>query len=70
MADYEPLAPTQGNLIGICPACGCLIYRRVNAARLDQVRGCLEVRAKEALKHLGERTDLSVNSAFRAGGEQ
>ena len=45
MAEYQPLTATLGNLVGICPTCEAMIYRRVNPARLEQVRGRLEARA-------------------------
>jgi len=45
MADYEPQTDVLGSLIGICPSCDCVIYRRVNVTRLEEVRGELDVRA-------------------------
>ena len=43
MADYQPITETQGNLIGICPRCETIIYRRVNLSKIEQVRGPLIV---------------------------
>lgn len=43
MAEYQPLTPALGNLVGICPSCESMIYRRVNPARLEQIRGKLDV---------------------------
>jgi hypothetical protein len=43
MADYKPLTESLGNLIGICPACHTMIYRRVNLTKLAEVRGQLQV---------------------------
>src|SRR5262245_19351542 len=43
VAEYQPLSATGGNLEGICPTCDSMIYRRVNLAKLDQVRGALEI---------------------------
>jgi excisionase family DNA binding protein len=65
MADYEPLTATSGNLIGLCPSCGSLIYRRVNRERLDQVRGELAVTLRQASLHIGKRPGLSVNSYLK-----
>ena len=70
LADYQPVTETQGNLIGICPVCDCWIYRRVSLARLDQARGGLDVRLKDAQGHIDERAGLSVNSDFRSGGQR
>lgn len=41
MAEYQPLTPASGNLIGLCPACERLIYRRVAFANLNAVKGNL-----------------------------
>lgn len=43
MAEYRPLTATQGNLVGLCPVCECLMFRRINLAKLDEIRGGLEV---------------------------
>ncbi|MBM4223791.1 MAG: helix-turn-helix domain-containing protein [Gammaproteobacteria bacterium] len=64
MADYEPLTETQGNLIGMCPACEAMMYRRVSLARMEQVRGKLEITLPQALPHIGESAEPSVNSDF------
>ena len=56
MADYEALTDTLGNLIGICPYCEILIYRRVNLVKLSDVRGELLITFPQALKHLAKLT--------------
>lgn len=43
MAEYRAQTETLGNLVGICPDCEGLIFRRVNRAKLDQMKGGLEV---------------------------
>ena len=43
MAEYQPLTPALGNLVGICSICESLMYRRVNLAKLSQIRGKLDV---------------------------
>lgn len=65
MADYESLSETQGNLIGICPDCEILIYRRVSLAKLDQVRGKLDITMPQALQHINESAQPSVNSDLK-----
>ncbi|MGH9348763.1 MAG: helix-turn-helix domain-containing protein [Vicinamibacterales bacterium] len=47
MVDYEAVTPALGNLVGICPACEALMYRRVNPARLRQAAGDLAVTLPE-----------------------
>lgn len=65
MADYESLTETQGNLMGICPNCGILIYRAVSLAKLDQVRGQLDITMQKALQHINESIHPSVNSDLK-----
>ncbi len=56
MADYIPLGPGHGNLQGLCPDCEGLVYRAVSLARLDTVRGDLDVAFSEALQRIGGST--------------
>lgn len=67
MADYQPLTATVGNLIGLCPQCGGLMFRRVSLACLDKVRGNLAVMFTNAREHIVERSSPSVNSDFETG---
>ena len=62
MADYQPVTATLGNLIGICPDCEAMMYRRVNLAKLEQVRGKLDITMPQALPHIDEIAQPSVNS--------
>jgi len=64
MADYLPVTATLGNLIAICSACEAMMYRRVSLARIEQVRGILEITLPQALPHIGESAEPSVNSDF------
>ncbi|MES1976710.1 MAG: helix-turn-helix domain-containing protein [Pseudomonadota bacterium] len=65
MADYQPLSSTLGNLVGICPACESMMYRRVNLTKLDQVSADLDITLPQALLRIGESTNPSVNSDLR-----
>ena len=67
MADYEPLTATGGNLIGLCPKCDGMMYRRVNRARLATVAGNLEVRLTRGQERIDESSNPSVNSDLKAG---
>lgn len=62
MADYQPLTTTLGNLIAICTACEALMYRRVNLARIGEVCGKLDITLPQALPHISESAEPSVNS--------
>ncbi len=67
MADYQPLTATSGNLVGMCPRCEGLIYRRVSLAGLPVARGNLEVAVTQAQDHIDEGLFPSVNSDFDKG---
>ena len=67
MADYEPLTATTGNLIGLCPKCGGMMYRRVNRALLSTVAGNLEVRLTRGQERIDESDRPSVNSDSKTG---
>ena len=62
MADYQPLTATQGNLIAMCADCETIMYRRVSVAKLAQVRGKLDITLPQALPHIDESAEPSVNS--------
>jgi hypothetical protein len=61
MADCTPASPSTGSLCGICPDCHRLIYRRVNLAKIDAVRGDLEITFTRPCPRLGESAAPSVN---------
>ena len=56
MAEYRVLTATVGNLVGLCPVCESWMFRRVNLARLDEIRAGLDVCVKDPLGHIGEST--------------
>ena len=62
MADYEADSATLGNLIAICSTCEAMMYRRVSLARIEQVRGKLDITLPQALPHIDESAEPSVNS--------
>ncbi|MDD2919316.1 helix-turn-helix domain-containing protein [Rhodoferax sp.] len=64
MAEYQPLTGTSGNLVGICPSCESMMYRRVNLAMLALVGTGLDVTLVQALPHIDESTQPCVNSDF------
>ena len=43
MAEYQSVTATMGSLVGICPVCETIIYRRVSLAKLAVARGTLDV---------------------------
>lgn len=65
MAEYRVLTTTGGNLVGICPRCDTLIYRRVRLSRLAIDKGELEVSLAQAPEHIDKRNQPSVNCYFK-----
>jgi hypothetical protein len=54
MAEYQPLTGKTGNLAGICPDCNSMMYRCVSVARLDEIRGGMDITFPQALQRLRE----------------
>lgn len=65
MADYEPVTDKFGNLKAICPDCNFIINRRVSLAKLEQVRGEMDICFPLARQHVIEITKPTVNSDLR-----
>jgi len=65
MVDYHPHTETLGNLFGICPDCSSGMNRRVNLAKLEQVRGKMNITMPEGVRHIVDSRQPSVNSDFR-----
>lgn len=65
MADYRVITEKIGNLEAICPDCDKIINRRVSLAKLDQVRGKLDITMPQALQHIVESNQPSVNSDLK-----
>jgi excisionase family DNA binding protein len=68
IADYQPRSAGAGDLIGICPVCEAMLYRRVNFAKLGAVRGPLEVRVTQADSRISDCTSPSLNHDFHTPG--
>jgi hypothetical protein len=62
MAEYQPKTESLGNLVGICPQCEAMMYRRVSLAKLPQVRGNLEITIAQAERRVSESRTPTVNS--------
>jgi hypothetical protein len=67
MAECLPSTSTSANLCGICPDCDRYIYRRVNLAGLDLVRGRLDVTFKQAGPRIGGIATPSHKCDFNRG---
>jgi hypothetical protein len=67
MAEYQPITANLGNLIGICPDCGAMIYRRANRAKLPEIQGKLDITFTGAERRVSDSDGPSVNSDFSQG---
>lgn len=61
VVDYRPRTASTGNLEGMCPDCGAMLYRRVNFTALEAVRADLEVTIREADSRIRQREEPSLN---------
>jgi hypothetical protein len=61
MADFVASSTTLGALVGICPACNRLMYRRVSVARLSEVAGALDVHLTRAQPRIEDTAIPNVN---------
>jgi len=64
MVDYKPSTATLGTLIGICPNCESMMYRRVAFSKIDAVSRNLVVAFPKASAHVGKTADPFVNGDF------
>jgi hypothetical protein len=67
MADYIPITETFGNLEGICPDCGGMIYRRASRAKLPEIWAKLDITIAEAKRRVSDSSVPIVNSDFSQG---
>jgi hypothetical protein len=61
MADYVASSATSGALVGICPACNGLMYRRTSFARLSDVAGALDLHMPRAQPRIEDTNTPNVN---------
>lgn len=62
VVEYRSITASQGNLVGICSTCSAGLNRRVSVANLGQFHGFLRITLTDALEHIGESPQPSVNS--------
>jgi hypothetical protein len=54
MVEFTPMTPTNGNLVGICPACHSLMNRRIRKDKLEAFMSNLEGTPTHAKSHLNQ----------------
>jgi hypothetical protein len=64
MVEYKSVTEKIGNLVAICPACGSIMNRRISLARLEQFQAEMDITFPQALRHIGESSQPTVNSDF------
>jgi hypothetical protein len=62
MAEYQPITATVGNLLAICPDCELMMNRRISHSKLDQFRRQMDITLPQALQHIVESNQPTVNS--------
>ena len=65
MADCRIITEKIGNLEAICPDCDKIMNRRVSLSKLEQVRGEITITLPQALQHIIESNQPSVNSDLK-----
>jgi hypothetical protein len=70
MVEYRPINERMGNLEAICPDCNSLMYRCVSLAKVGEVRGEMNITFPQALQHLREINQPTVNSDLRGDVQQ
>ena len=51
-AEYQHKTESLGNLFGLCPDCGAGMNRKVNPAKLEGIRGKLEITFPEGVRRI------------------
>ena len=67
MAECQPITASLGNLMGICPDCEGMIYRRASRAKLAEILGKLDITFSEAERRVSDSSVPIVNSHFSQG---
>ena len=70
LADWVHCGPSSGNLVGICPVCESMMYRRANFGKLHLIQGELQVAIPEARPRIDERPSPSLNRDFSQEAEE
>ncbi|MBL0011275.1 MAG: helix-turn-helix domain-containing protein [Nitrosomonas sp.] len=65
MADYQIITDKIGNLEAICPDCDKIMNRRVSLSKLKQVCGEITITLPQALQHIIDSNQPSVNSDLK-----
>ena len=64
VADYHPRSALRGSLSGICPERGKMIYRATTLAKLNEIKGGLDVAYPQAQQRLDDSVSPNSNADF------
>jgi Zn finger protein HypA/HybF involved in hydrogenase expression len=67
MTEYQPVTATVGNLMAICPSCESIMNRRISLAKLALFSRQMDITLPQALQHIVESNQPTVNSDLRKG---
>lgn len=65
MADYLPITEKFGNLVALCPDCDSIMHRCVSLAKIEQIHKKMDITFPQALRHIREINQPTVNSDLR-----
>jgi hypothetical protein len=65
MVDYQSITQQIGNLIALCPDCNSIMNRRVSLINLERIRGQMDITFPQALRHISESNQPTVNSDLK-----
>ena len=67
MVEYQPVNEKTASLIGLCPACSTLMYRRISQAKIEVFSLHMGFTLPLADLHIIDSHQLSVNCDFNTG---
>ena len=65
MVEYKPVTEKLGNLVALCPDCNSIMNRRVSVAKLELIRGQMDITFAQALRHIDESHQPTGNSDLK-----
>jgi hypothetical protein len=68
MADYLPDTELSGNLVGLCPACNCVMNRRISAPQLAEIRSKMDISFPQAREQVSKTRQPSLNRDLKGSG--
>lgn len=67
MADCNLVDDKIWNLVAICPDCDTIMNQRISLAKLELIRRKMDISLTQALQHIVDSNQASVNSDLKQG---